>query len=420
MTTTYKLISFSRNVELPIFPDGKHSGYALVRYEDNVAVAMKTIEVSAVGAFGYMDFISSDDSASGYADGWIPVDSNLSSGNMIVPEKVYEDGQWITPTNEWLTNREYKTVELKDNGQDLTNPEDLYEQIETNAKLLDQFKITYDPLMMNCNTWTAYIDNTILNDVGVIEQLNSIGEANTYIGSEMPFPAPGLDAYFSPTTSSGWFNYERDKAVINNVEQVQTMLKDKGLNYNDVFMTFKCSLASISCAVNNGGEITNIVTEYRGIQQDTGNIITDISASFSTAKSQASPLVVDLDGDGIETLGTDAGVYFDHANDGFAENTGWVDKDDGLLVRDINNNGKIDDGTELFGNNSVLSSENKATNGFDALADLDTNNFLRPIVKSTPRWFELSILTIIKNLSASERFFIMVGPDGLEPTTRPL
>ena len=112
-------------------------------------------------------------------------------------------------------------------------------------------------------------------------------------------------------------------------------------------------------------------------------VVRNINESFSTAKSHASPLVVDLNGDGIETLGTDAGVYFDHANDGFAENTGWVGKDDGLLVRDINNNGKIDDGTELFGNNSVLSSGNKAINGFDALADLDTNNFLRPMVKPT-------------------------------------
>ena len=137
-------------------------------------------------------------------------------------------------------------------------------------------------------------------------------------------------------------------------------------------------------------------------------VVRNINESFSTAKSHASPLVVDLDGDGIETLGTDAGVYFDHANDGFAENTGWVGKDDGLLVRDINNNGKIDDGTELFGNNSVLSSGNKATNGFDALADLDTNNFLRPMVKSTSHWLKRSILTIIKNLSIAKRFFIMV------------
>ena len=39
----------------------------------------------------------------------------------------------------------------------------------------------------------------------------------------------------------------------------------------------------------------------------------------------------------------------------------------------INNNGQIDNGTELFGNNSVLSSGEKAANGFEALADLDSN-----------------------------------------------
>ena len=95
---------------------------------------------------------------------------------------------------------------------------------------------------------------------------------------------------------------------------------------------------------------------------------------FEGAERDGSPLVVDLDGDGIETIGTDEKVYFDHDDSGFAENTGWVSKDDGLLVRDINGNGQIDNGTELFGNNTVLSNGQKATNGFEALKDLDSNN----------------------------------------------
>ena len=98
-----------------------------------------------------------------------------------------------------------------------------------------------------------------------------------------------------------------------------------------------------------------------------------IKSAFATAEVQTSPLIVDLDGDGVETIGTNSGVYFDHANDGFKENTGWVGKDDGLLVRDINGNGQIDNGTELFGNNSVLSNGKKAKNGFEALKDLDSN-----------------------------------------------
>ena len=93
----------------------------------------------------------------------------------------------------------------------------------------------------------------------------------------------------------------------------------------------------------------------------------DIDNYMSTATTARSPLVVDLDGNGVETTTEEDGVYFDHDNNGFAEKTAWV-------VRDINNNGQIDDGTELFGNNTVLSNGQKATNGFEALKDLDSNN----------------------------------------------
>ena len=93
-----------------------------------------------------------------------------------------------------------------------------------------------------------------------------------------------------------------------------------------------------------------------------------------TSESHQSPLVLDLDGDGIvETHKENSTVYFDHDNNGLAESTGWVGADDGLLVRDLNGNGQIDNGTELFGNNSVLSSGATAANGFEALADLDSN-----------------------------------------------
>ncbi|MBL4827672.1 MAG: hypothetical protein JKY66_08170 [Spongiibacteraceae bacterium] len=87
----------------------------------------------------------------------------------------------------------------------------------------------------------------------------------------------------------------------------------------------------------------------------------------------ASPLVLDLDGDGVETLGLDQDIYFDLDNSGFSELSGWVGKDDGLLVLDRDGNGNIDNGSELFGNHTQLQSGEKAENGFAALAELDTN-----------------------------------------------
>jgi hypothetical protein len=85
------------------------------------------------------------------------------------------------------------------------------------------------------------------------------------------------------------------------------------------------------------------------------------------------PLVLDLDGDGIETTSVKAGAYFDHDGNGFAEQTGWASSDDGLLVMDRNADGVINDGTELFGDQTVLQNGQKATDGFQALAELDTN-----------------------------------------------
>ena len=98
-----------------------------------------------------------------------------------------------------------------------------------------------------------------------------------------------------------------------------------------------------------------------------------VSSLYQTAEVQTSPLILDLDGDGVETTSVANGIYFDHDGNGFAEKSGWVGKDDGLLVRDLNNNGQIDNGSELFGSNTLLSNNQKAANGFEALKDLDSN-----------------------------------------------
>jgi hypothetical protein len=87
------------------------------------------------------------------------------------------------------------------------------------------------------------------------------------------------------------------------------------------------------------------------------------------------PLTLDLDGDGLETVGIDpnAPILFDHNTDGIKTGTGWVSADDGMLVMDRNGNGSIDTGQELFGDSTLKSNGQLATDGFDALADLDSN-----------------------------------------------
>lgn len=81
------------------------------------------------------------------------------------------------------------------------------------------------------------------------------------------------------------------------------------------------------------------------------------------------PLIFDLDGDGkISLTDLENGTNFDIDNDGFAQKISWVSGQDGILVLDRNNNGKIDNGLELFGENTVTSEGTNAKGGIDALS----------------------------------------------------
>ncbi|MBR6626348.1 MAG: calcium-binding protein, partial [Lachnospiraceae bacterium] len=85
------------------------------------------------------------------------------------------------------------------------------------------------------------------------------------------------------------------------------------------------------------------------------------------------PLVLDLNNDNVFASSVEDGVHFDYEGDGFKEKTAWMTEGDGMLVRDVNENGSIDDGTELFGDRTVMSNGEVAVDGFEALTDLDSN-----------------------------------------------
>ncbi|NOQ79063.1 MAG: hypothetical protein GQ546_06645, partial [Gammaproteobacteria bacterium] len=78
------------------------------------------------------------------------------------------------------------------------------------------------------------------------------------------------------------------------------------------------------------------------------------------------PLVLDLDGDGVELTNlNDSNAYFDLDGNGFANHTSWISGDDAFLARDKNNDGTINDINELFGN--------PTQHGFEELSALDSN-----------------------------------------------
>jgi hypothetical protein len=74
--------------------------------------------------------------------------------------------------------------------------------------------------------------------------------------------------------------------------------------------------------------------------------------SWTRLAPYADPLILDLDGDGIDLTSAADGVLFDVRKRGTAERVAWTvaGDDDAWLVYDRNANGTIDDSEELFGN----------------------------------------------------------------------
>ncbi len=91
------------------------------------------------------------------------------------------------------------------------------------------------------------------------------------------------------------------------------------------------------------------------------------------AQNGGSPIVIDLDGEGFRLSGPDDPVYFDLFDNGRPVWTSWTARESGtaFLALDLDGDGQIDNGGELFGDHTRLRDGTFAANGFEALAQYD-------------------------------------------------
>ncbi|STA71092.1 Ig family protein [Campylobacter ureolyticus] len=117
--------------------------------------------------------------------------------------------------------------------------------------------------------------------------------------------------------------------------------------------------------------------KVKGITSGNGKIIDD-DKDDKQDPEDVDPIIIDLNKNKITSTKLNNTTYFDHDNNNFKEASSWIDKGDAFLALDKNNNGLIDNGNELFGNHTISNTRfkytnNKATNGFEALKAYDLN-----------------------------------------------
>jgi hypothetical protein len=92
-----------------------------------------------------------------------------------------------------------------------------------------------------------------------------------------------------------------------------------------------------------------------------------------TTEDACEPLVIDLNGDGVQTTGTDDMVWFDLDGNGAKDHLTWTNANtqEGFLWVNLFGKNRVDNGSELFGIGTVMPDGSKAPDGFTALAIYD-------------------------------------------------
>lgn len=117
----------------------------------------------------------------------------------------------------------------------------------------------------------------------------------------------------------------------------------------------------------------------------------------------SSPIVIDLGSGGYELTGLEDTVWFDINGGGTPERITWTAANAPMafLARDLNGNGTIDSGRELFGNSTALPDGTIAVNGFEALKPFDVDH--DGLISGTdPIWQQLLLWTDNNHNGVSE------------------
>ena len=188
----------------------------------------------------------------------------------------------------------------------------------------------------------------------------------------------GATALFFPGASIigvAAFGYFVGQQIWNNRDGI----KDVGSVIGDIFSDLKQGLQNVF------DNLEAFLLEYYSIEEFFASALGPVGTLgllFGRLLGFIDPLVIDLDGDGVNTTNvTVSGVTFDLDNNGTEEGVGWFEAEDGILVQDwkgaVDENGNIigdgeaQDRSELFATFGELSRHDLNGDGILDASDVD-------------------------------------------------
>ena len=115
------------------------------------------------------------------------------------------------------------------------------------------------------------------------------------------------------------------------------------------------------------GTTLSLQYSYTDAEGNNESVLTVATAQVQSAND---PIILDLDGDGVDLIAAVNGVAFDLNADGVAKQIGWAGARDGMLVVDSDGSGAIENGSEMF---SEFFEGGSYTDSLEALRSFDSN-----------------------------------------------
>ncbi|TPK46588.1 MULTISPECIES: DUF5801 repeats-in-toxin domain-containing protein, partial [unclassified Mesorhizobium] len=235
----------------------------------------------------------------------------------------------------------------------------------------DQFRLATNTGMDTITDFQAGIDK-----IGFLEGTGP-GAVNFGIsGTATGQPLTNSDGNFTARSSIGAINTTDDNQLVlitSSTGQTSTQIAAATAAATNTYVAVFNSTLGVGQIwhdtdwSNTGSRV--LVATLNGV---TATQMAGLQASdFVAYNSVTDPIILDLNHDGFAFSDLSHGVQFDINGDGAKDQVAWNTSHDGMLAVDLNHDGKIDDGTELF---TPSFGGGKFASGAAALASLDGNH----------------------------------------------